>query len=295
MMNRRSFLQTGLCASAVAALSPLSSSAIAEYKKYEKRIPIGLELYSLRDVMNHDSFPKYIKEVAEMGYECVEFAGYHGYSAAEMKKMLDDVGLKAVSTHTGFNTIQGDELKKTADFAAEVGFKYLLVPGGLEGRMRESFDSNKKVAEEMSACAEEAAKYGMFVGFHGHTGDFGYIKGTEVSAWITFFNNCDPRVVAQVDLGWCNNALRQKMAKLTPAETISALPGRGKVLHVKSNGDVHGCVVGDADDQVDWAPILEAAHEKAGTEYFIVEQEQWKKTSCDSARECLENLKKMGW
>lgn len=294
MMNRRSFLQTSLYAAAIASISPFSASALAEYKKYEKRIPIGLELYSLRDVLNHDTFPKYIKEVAEMGYECVEFAGYHGYSGKEMKKMLDDVGLVACSTHIGFGQIQGDQLKQSAEFAADAGFKYLIVPGGLEGRIRESHDSNKKCAEEMSACAEEASKFGMFVGFHGHTGDFLNINGTEDSAWVTFFNNCDPRVVAQVDVGWCNHAYRRGQ-KLTPAETLAALPGRGKVLHIKSDGDVHGCVVGDSDDKVDWASVLEVSHQKAGTEFFIVEQEQWKKTSCDSARECLENLKKMGW
>ncbi len=294
MMNRRSFLQTSLCAATVASISPFSASAIAEYKKYEKRIPIGLELYSLRDVLNHDTFPKFMKQVAEMGYECVEFAGYHGYSGKEIKKILDDVGLKATSTHIGLNQIKGDELKKSADFAAEAGFNFLIVPGGLEGRIRESHESNKKCAEEMSACAEEAGKLGMFVGFHGHTGDYLNINGTEDSAWITFFNNCDKRVIAQVDVGWCNNAHRNG-AKLTAAETLCALPGRGRVLHIKSNGDVHGCVVGDSDDTVDWASVFEAAHEKAGTEYFIVEQEQWKKTSVDSARECLENLKKMGW
>ena len=293
-MNRRSFIQRSVYTATVASISPFSISAIAEYKKYAKHIPIGLELYSLRDVINHDTFPQYIKAVAEMGYECVEFAGYHGYSGKEIKKMLDNVGLKASSTHIGMGQIQGDELKKNAEFAAEVGFKFLIVPGGLEGRIRESHESNHKCAEEMSICAEEAGKLGMFVGFHGHTGDYLNIKGTEDSAWITFFNNCDSRVIAQVDVGWCNNAHRNG-AKLTVAETLSALPGRGRVLHIKSNGDVNGCVVGDADDTVDWNKVFEVAHDKAGTEFFIVEQEQWKKNSCDSARECLENLKKLGW
>lgn len=294
-MDRRSFLQTGLCAATAASLCPFSVSAIAEYKKYEKHIPIGLELYSLRDVINHDTFPKYLKWVAETGFEFVEFAGYHGYSAAELRKMLDDVGLKASSTHIGFDQIKGDNLKASADFAAEVGFNFLIVPGGLEHRIRESEDSNKKCAEEMSACAEEAAKFNMFVGFHGHSGDYQNINGTDKSAWITFFNNCDERVIAQVDVGWCDHANTHGQ-KLTAAETLRALPGRGRILHIKSNNtEVHGCVVGDSDDHVDWETVFEAAHEVAGTEFFCIEQEQWKKTSCDSARECIENLKKMGW
>ncbi len=293
-MNRRSFLKASLGSTAISLCSAPALLKAAE-KKYDKHIPIGLELYSLRDVINHDTFPKYLKWVAETGFEVVEFAGYHGYSAKELRTMLDDYGIKASSTHIGFDQIKGDNLKASADFANEVGFKYLIVPGGLEGRIRESFDSNKKVAAEMSECAENAAKLGVCVGFHGHSGDFQNINGTETSAWVTFFNNCDPRVVAQVDVGWCDHA-HTNGQKLTPAETLRALPNRGKVLHIKSNNtQVKGCVVADADDHVDWAPVFEAAHEVAGTEYFIVEQEQWKKTSCDSARECLENLKKIGW
>ncbi|MBP3556131.1 MAG: TIM barrel protein [Thermoguttaceae bacterium] len=293
MMNRRSFLQAGLGAAAVASLP---SSLFAAYKKGEKRIPIALQLYSLRTVAGQD-VPAALKKVAEMGYEGVEFAGYYGFDGKpqELRKMLDDVGLKATSTHIGFGAIQGDALKKSAEIAHALGFNKLIVPGGLEGRMRASHDSNKKIAEEMSKCAEEAAKLDCLVGFHGHTGDFLYINGTEDSAWTTFFNNCDERVIAQVDVGWANNAMRKHGIKLTPAETIAALPGRGKCIHIKSNGDVHGCAVADSDDKVDWASVLDACREKGGTEWFVVEQEQFKVNPWESAKDCIDNLKKIGW
>ena len=260
-MNRRSFIQAGLCAAA-ATMTPLAT-AIAEYKKYEKRIPIGLELYSLRDVINHDTFPKYLKWVAETGFEVVEFAGYHGYdnNPKELRKILDDVGLKAASTHVGFDAIKGDNLKRTAEIANELGFSYLIVPGGLEGRIRESIESNKRAADEMNECAEKAAEFG----------------------------------IAQIDIGWCDHA-NTHGSLFTPEQTLKLLAGRCKSLHIKSNNvDVKGCVVGDSDDHVDWKSVFEAAHEYGGTEYFIVEQEQWKVSSCDSAKECIENLKKMGW
>lgn len=294
-MNRRSFIQAGLCAAA-ATMTPLAT-AIAEYKKYEKRIPIGLELYSLRDVINHDTFPKYLKWVAETGFEVVEFAGYHGYdnNPKDLRKILDDVGLKAASTHVGFDAIKGDNLKRTAEIANELGFSYLIVPGGLEGRIRESIESNKRAADEMNECAEKAAEFGCCVGFHGHSGDYQNIKGTNASAWVTFFNYCDPRVIAQIDIGWCDHA-NTHGSLFTPEQTLKLLAGRCKSLHIKSNNvDVKGCVVGDSDDHVDWKSVFEAAHEYGGTEYFIVEQEQWKVSSCDSAKECIENLKKMGW
>ncbi|MBQ2849724.1 MAG: twin-arginine translocation signal domain-containing protein, partial [Thermoguttaceae bacterium] len=69
MMNRRSFLQAGLGALAVASLP---SSIFAAYKKGEKRIPIALQHYSLRTVAGQD-VPGALKKVAEMGYEGVEF------------------------------------------------------------------------------------------------------------------------------------------------------------------------------------------------------------------------------
>ena len=265
MMNRRSFLQSGFCAAAAASLCPLSASAIAEYKKYEKRIPIGLQLYSLRDVINHETFPKYIKWVAETGFEFVEFAGYHGYSAKELRTMLDDVGLKASSTHTGFDSIKGDNLKATADFANEVGFKFLIVPGGLEGRIRASEDSNKRCAEEMSECAEEAAKLGVFVGFHGHSGDFQNINGTDKSAWVTFFNNCDPRVIAQVDVGWCSHA-HSNGQKLNPSKR-SVRFRRGR-LSTSSRTTRFTDALLAAPTTVDWKPVFEAAHEVGGAGFL---------------------------
>ena len=97
-MNRRSFLKASLGTTAISLCSAPALLKAAE-KKYDKHIPIGLELYSLRDVINHDTFPKYLKWVAETGFEVVEFAGYHGYSAKELRTMLDDYGIKASSTH----------------------------------------------------------------------------------------------------------------------------------------------------------------------------------------------------
>ena len=89
--------------------------------------------------------------------------------------------------------------------------------------------------------------------------------------------------------------MRKHGIKLTPAETIAALPGRGKCIHIKSNGDVHGCAVADADDKVDWASVLDACREKGGTEWFVVEQEQFKVNPWESAKDCIDNLKKIGW
>ena len=90
------------------------------------RIPLAVQLYSLRDDSAKD-FPGVLKAVADLGYEAVEFAGYHGHSATELRGLMDDLGLKCAGIHTGLPTVQGDELKRTAEFNAILGNPYLIV------------------------------------------------------------------------------------------------------------------------------------------------------------------------
>src|SRR4051794_6490538 len=91
------------------------------------RIPIALQLYSVRDECAKD-LPGVLKEVARMGYEGVEFAGYYGFDAPTLRKMLDDLGLKCAGTHIMLPTLQGDALAETIAFNKTLGNKFLIVP-----------------------------------------------------------------------------------------------------------------------------------------------------------------------
>src|SRR5580700_10131887 len=90
-------------------------------------IPIALQLYSLRDDCARDFFGT-IAQVAAMGYAGVEFAGYHGASAADLRKVLDDNGLKCAGSHAGFNTLQSDQIEATIAYHATLGCANLVVP-----------------------------------------------------------------------------------------------------------------------------------------------------------------------
>ncbi len=94
----------------------------------KKKIPIALQLYSVRDDCAKD-LPGVLRAVGKMGYQGVEFAGYHGRKADELCKMLDDNGLRCCGTHTGLDTLTGDALKSTAEFNATLGNQFLIVPG----------------------------------------------------------------------------------------------------------------------------------------------------------------------
>src|SRR2546421_1489085 len=93
----------------------------------KRKVSIGLELYSLREECKTD-LPGMLAAVSKIGYQGVEFAGYHGRSAAELKKMLDDNGLVACGTHTPFDTVKGDKLKETVEFNRAIGNKFIIVP-----------------------------------------------------------------------------------------------------------------------------------------------------------------------
>ena len=78
------------------------------------KIPIGLELYTLREECK-TNLPGMLSAVAKIGYKGVEFAGYHGHSAKDLRKMLDDNGIVACGTHTPYETVIGDKLNETIE------------------------------------------------------------------------------------------------------------------------------------------------------------------------------------
>ena len=62
----------------------------------------GLQLYSLRDSFKTD-VPGSLDKVKGFGIKLVEAAGTYGLPAADVRKMFDDRGLKAVSGHFGYD------------------------------------------------------------------------------------------------------------------------------------------------------------------------------------------------
>ncbi|MDO5554213.1 MAG: TIM barrel protein [Planctomycetia bacterium] len=256
-MNRRSFLKTGLAAASFAGFG-LSRFAYADNSK---KIPLALQVYSVREEAAKD-LAGTLKKIAAIGYTGVEFAGYYGHSAADVRKMLDDAGLVAVSTHLGVAPLLGDAFYQTVDFEKTLGNKTLMVAGGIGPAC--CFDAgNQMTAHLFNEISIKAEKVGMRIGFHAHGGDFTDINGT--TAWDLFFSRTRPEVIAQMDVG---NTLA---AGADPYAAIEKFPGRGKLIHVKSNPG-HAAVAA-SDDEVDWKRVIDLCTNVAGTEWYIIEQE----------------------
>src|SRR5262249_60425416 len=96
-------------------------------KPKEGKYLIGLQLYSVRDDCAKD-LPGVLKAVAKMGYTGVEFAGYYGRSAQELRQMLDENGLKCYGTHIGLDTLLGNNFRKKVGVNWKLGNQLLVAP-----------------------------------------------------------------------------------------------------------------------------------------------------------------------
>ena len=271
-------LSTGTAAVLLAGAKPLAAWATSAQEK----IPIGLQLYSVRHDCEKD-LPAVLEAVGKMGYQGVEFAGYYSRNAKELRELLDKNGLKCCGTHIQLPTLQGDELKKTVEFNKTLGNKYLIVAWMPES-YAESLESVKETAKAFNDIAAKIKDDGMFVGYHAHGGDFKKI-GDEF-AWDLFFENTDKNVVMQMDLGNC------KEAGGDPIATLKRFPGRSQTIHLKETGGPATAVVGEG--EVDWKEVFQICETTGGTKWYIVEHERPAGTPLRNVNRCLQNLKKMG-
>ena len=247
------------------------------------RIPIALQLYSIRKDCECD-LSGTLEAVAKMGYEGVEFAGYYGRSAAELRTMLDDLGLKVAGTHIGLNTLLGDQLAETVAFNRTLGNRFLIVPGLPEER-RNSRAAWLETAEMFNGISEKLAKEGMVTGYHNHHIEFQPMSGE--LPWDTFFSNTHQEVVMQVDIG---NALH---GGGYPVPYIERYPGRAITVHLKEHSATNPkALLGEGD--VNWSDVFQLCESVGGTEWYIVEQESYAYPPIECVDRCLQALKAMG-
>src|SRR5262247_4489623 len=126
-ISRRSFL----------ALAGAAPFALAAHKL--KSVPVGLELYSVRDELVNDLMGT-VRAVAKMGYQVVGFySPYYQWTAdyaKEVRKLLDDLGIRCLSTHNGANAFTPDGIQKAIELNQILGAKYVVMASagrGVEG------------------------------------------------------------------------------------------------------------------------------------------------------------------
>lgn len=278
--SRRDFIKAGAAGLALTALAPYANAAAMFGKKAKPQV--GVQLYSVRELCKQDLVGT-LKAIKEIGYAGVEFAGYYGKSAKELRQILDDLGLVACGTHTGLATIAPDQLAATIEFNQELGNKYLMVPG-MNGPDAQRWI---ELARQFSVAAETAKRSAMYVGYHNHQHEF-KDKFDGKCKWEIFFDNAAADVCQQLDVGHVVSADED------PVYWLKKYPGRSRTLHAKEIYPGPGILgqVPEGKTGVDWKAVFAAA-EADVTEWYIVETEADPK-SIANVRGCFDFLKAQG-
>jgi sugar phosphate isomerase/epimerase len=276
-LNRRQFLgRSALGAAGVALAAGLPAGAFADDAK---KIPVGLELYSVRNECKKD-LPGTLAAVSKIGYQGVEFAGYHGRGAQELKKMLNDNGLVVCGSHTPFADVQADKLAATIEFNRVIGNKFIIVPWMDQTDSKQVWMDRVKLFNDL---ADKLKPEGMFIGYHAHQHDFKKIDG--VTAWDLFFGNTKPEVIMQLDTSNCREG------GADPVVVLKKYPGRARSIHIKAHGAGPEGVVGEGD--VDWKEVFAFCEGPGKTEWYVVEHET-SKDPMDAAKRSYQALQKLG-
>ena len=268
-----------------AFLAGLAAAPLA-LKAAFKNIPIGLELYSVRDMMKDDEIGT-VKAVAKLGYDYVEFYGpYINWTPAqarEMRKVLDDTGLKCHSTHNGNQNYNPENIDKAIELNKIIGSSMVIMASA--GRVENGIDGWKAVAEKLTKGSEKLKAAGLAGGFHNHALEFRPIDG--VRPMEVLATNTPKDVVLQLDVGTCVEA------GVDPVQWIRKNPGRFRSIHCKEYSREKGFKVLFGDGDSPWKAIFEAAESGGGVEGYLIEQEGYSEPSIVAAEKCLKNIRKM--
>lgn len=258
----------------------------------------GLALYTLRDTLAGD--PKgVLQEVADLGYEYIEAAGYkdgkfYGMAPADFKAHLDKVGLTPISSHHSDVTLDNVE-QVVADLKA-AGFGYLVIPIPPMGAF--TFDaatrtlgmnkSAEAVLKDVNGIAEKVVAGGLQCLYHNH--DFEFKAGEDGIVPIDYFlENSDPSTLNfQMDLYWVTKA------GADPIDYFNRYPGRFHAWHVKDMDD-QGRFAPVGEGNIDFGRILKAK-EQSGMKFYLVEQDMcFNHTALEAIAISHKGLKEIGF
>lgn len=266
----------------------------------------GVQLYSVRNEMMKDPLGT-LKQLASFGYKYVEHANYinrkfYGYSAADFRKILDDLGMKMPSGHTVMGKGHWDEDKKeftdawkwTVEDAAIVGQQFVISPW-LDDSLRKTYDDLLRYMEVFNKSGELCKKSGMKFGYHNHDFEFSQQLNGQSVYDIILSNTDQSLVMQQLDIGNLYNGGAKAI------DIVKKFPGRFQSMHVKDeilatggHEKYESAVLGKG--IVNVKEVIDLGRKSGGTIHFIIEQESYQGQSpLDAVKEDLEIMKKWGY
>lgn len=272
-VSRRSFL-------AFLAATPLLGNLPGK-----KNIPVGLELYSVREGLKTDLMGT-VRGVGKMGYQCVEFyAPYYEWTvdyARQVRKELDDLGVRCYSTHNERKSFTREGLTKAIELNQALGARYIVMahPGEVK-----DIDGWKQVADVLNKGNQQLAEHDMHAGYHNHDLEWKPVDGQKPIELLA--SSTEKSIALQLDVGTCLATGND------PVAWVEANPGRIRSMHLKEWSPEKGYHVLFGEGVAPWKKLFAAAESKGGVEYYLIEQEGSDYSEMETAERCLAAYKKL--
>jgi sugar phosphate isomerase/epimerase len=279
MLNRRKFLALSAAAWPAMALGA------------GKHIPLGAQLYTIRDLLKGDNLLQLLKQIRAIGYEEVELYAdlYNKRSAHELALVLHRSGLAAPSGHFNY-----EDFAAKIPYAKRLGLKWMVCPM-LPKAQWGSPEGFRRAASTFNTWAKQCKQHGMRFAFHNHNYEFQDLKGT--TGFDILVKETDPDLVwLEMDTYWITQAGRD------PVLLLNQLGRRVRMLHLKDRkADVptsqelddaakHFTEAGNG--TIAFKPLLALA-QKLGVEHYFVEQDESDKSPMESLKISYTYLRKI--
>lgn len=275
-MNRKDFIS-------LSGLGFLGLYACGTSNLMNNRIPLAIQIYTVRDAVA-ENLEKSLEHLAGLGFKQLEIYGYDGKffgkSRTEFQTILKNVGLEVISSHhtTGIVHNSKGTLLNNWEQAVEdlhsIGAKYMVCSYLFEEER--TLDHYIKLPELLNQSGLITNKAGIGFAYHNH--DFEFEKFEDKTVYDFILNNTDYDLVKmELDLYWIAKA------GFDPLDYFEKYPKRFPLWHVKDMkaGSKDFAEIGNG--TIDFKTIFEAK-EKAGLEYWFLEQDSSDKDIFESIR-----------
>lgn len=231
---------------------------------------VSVQLWSVKDTLKQD-FKGTLRQLANMGFEGVEFAGEFGpykHDPKGLKSYLDSLGLQASGAHIDFKQFSDEQFADSVHFYQTLGVKYLIDPWE-----KRAWDHTQvaSVVDDLNRLADKLEPYNMQIGYHNHQHEFADYK--ESTFWDYIAENTKSNVVLQQDVGWTSFAGKDPVSyvKKYPNRTITT---HYKVVIPEQNSADLSPIIGQ-NNGIDWYNLTQALYTDGGVQWIVLEQEDY--------------------
>ena len=249
------------------------------------QIPVGVELYSVRDELKKDTFGT-VRTVAKMGFQCVEFyAPYYSWTpdyARQVRGLMDELGIRCNSTHNGMASFT-DGMDKAIELNNILGTRYVVLAD--TGKITGLADW-KRIVEVLNTANQTLRKHGLQAGVNNHLEiEWAPIEGQRPVDVMAA--GLDKSILLQLDVGSCMST------GTDPVAWINRNPGRIRSMHLKDWSPEKKFKLLLGEGIVPWKEVFAAAEKTGGIEYYLIEQEPSAYSAFETVEKCLAAFRKL--